>query len=162
MAFRSLSKKAIGCMRLSAVIVFGVLTLVFLVARVVVSSAVEENIPLWADISFAAWVLLAIIYCIVAPLIRYRRYLYDIDDQKIVVREGLWFIKKDVAPIERVHQISVTRGPIDRIFGLGKVVVTTAGGRVVIRFLEVEEAERIADRLLGRVRRIVEDQNIRT
>lgn len=160
MAFRRLSKKAVGCMRLSAVIGFSVLTLAFLAARAI-AAYFGVHIPLWVDFILAGWVVLAAVYCIAVPMIRYHRYQYDIDAERIIVMEGLWFITKEVAPIERVHQISVTRGPIDRIFGLGKVVATTAGGTVVIRFLEVEEAEKIADRLLERVRRIVEEQNMR-
>lgn len=54
-------------------------------------------------------------------------------------------------PIERLHKISVERGSIDRIFGLGKVIVTTAGGDVTIRYLELEKAERIAEALKHRI-----------
>jgi len=161
MAFRSLSKKAIGCMRLAAVAWLGFLTVAFIIFTVIMHIAIENDLLWWLDLSFGVWVLFAIVYCIVVPKIRYLRYQYDIDDERIVVQEGLWFITKEVAPIESVHQISVTRGPIDRLFGLGKVVATTAGGTVVIRFLEVEEAERIAEYLLGKVRRIVEEQNSR-
>ncbi|MDD2361725.1 MAG: PH domain-containing protein [Oscillospiraceae bacterium] len=157
MAFRSLSAKAIGCMRLSAFIGKGILTLIFIAARVIVRNS-GIDIPLWADILLAVWGVYAVFYCIAAPLIRYHRYRYDIDDERIVVKEGLWFITKEFAPIERVQQIEVSRGPIDRIFGLGKVIATTAGGTVTIRFLEVEEAEKIIESLLGRIRRIVEEQ----
>lgn len=41
----------------------------------------------------------------------------------------------------------MNQGPIDRIYGLTKVVVTTAGGEVTIRFLEYSKAQQIADRL---------------
>ena len=51
------------------------------------------------------------------------------------------------------------RGPIDTMLGLGKVSVTTAGGDVVIRFLEIEKADRIAESLKTRINQIaVEDR----
>ncbi len=42
-------------------------------------------------------------------------------------------------------------GPFDRMFGLTKVVVTTAGGDVVIRFIEVNEAEKIVEKLKNKI-----------
>ena len=41
-------------------------------------------------------------------------------------------------------QIAVKSGPIDPVYGLAKVVATTAGGTVTIHFLEQEVAEEIA------------------
>lgn len=73
------------------------------------------------------------------------------NDECIDIVEGLFFIKRNIVPIERLHKISVERGPIDRIFGLGKVIVTTAGGDVTIRYLELEKAERIAEALKHRI-----------
>lgn len=78
-----------------------------------------------------------------------------------VVVEGLWFIKKSIAPIERIHQIAVSRGPIDRIFGLSKVSITTAGGVIVIRFLDDEIAQEIADSLKVRINNIVKEQGVK-
>ena len=50
------------------------------------------------------------------------------------------------------------RGPIDRIFKVAKVVVTTAGGDVTLRFLEEEKAEQIAEYLEKRINQIVKEQ----
>ena len=58
----------------------------------------------------------------------------------------IWFIfiERSIVPIERLHKIAIEKGPIDRMFKLAKVIVTTAGGDVVIRFLEDEKSEFIA------------------
>jgi membrane protein YdbS with pleckstrin-like domain len=47
------------------------------------------------------------------------------------------------------------RGPIDRIFKVAKVVVTTAGGDVTLRFLDEEKADFIAENLGKRINQIV-------
>ena len=92
---------------------------------------------------------------LVNPVIRYNRYRYAIDDECIDIIEGLLFIRRDIVPIERLHKIAVERGPIDRMFGLGKVLVTTAGGDVTIRYLEMEKAEKIAENLKHRINEVV-------
>ena len=61
-------------------------------------------------------------------------------------------------PIQRLHKMETLRGPIDTMFGVAKVKVTTAGGDVVIRFLEQEKAERIAEGLGKHINRMVEKQ----
>lgn len=43
------------------------------------------------------------------------------------------------------------RGPIDRMFKVAKVVVTTAGGDVTLRFLDEEKADFIAESLSKRI-----------
>lgn len=102
-------------------------------------------------------VLMAIfvIYILVEPQIFYRRYRYKIDDERIDVRRGVIIIRRTMVPIERVHQVEVTRGPINNIFGLANVQVTTAGGVATIEYLEIDEAEEIAKRLNEMVNRIV-------
>lgn len=157
MAFRSLSKKAIGCMRVAAFIGAAIFDGALVIVRLILWGA-EVPVPQVADIGLATFLVLTLVYCWAAPLIRYRRYRYDIDEERIIIEEGLWFLTKQMAPIERVHQIAVNRGPIDRLYGLGKVVVTTAGGTIIIRFVEVEQAEQIAASLMHRIRGIVQQQ----
>lgn len=60
-------------------------------------------------------------------------------------------MERNIVPIERLHKLQTNRGPIDQLFGVAKVIVTTAGGDVVIRFLEVQKAEEIADLLRMRI-----------
>ena len=68
------------------------------------------------------------------------------------------FVKRNIVPIERLHKLQTLKGPIDQMFKVAKVVVTTAGGDVTIRFLEEEKAEQIAENLRGRINEIVVSQ----
>mgnify|MGYP003489686698 FL=1 len=72
--------------------------------------------------------------------------------------EGFIFTKRNIVPIERLHKIAVLKGPIDRVFGLAKVVVTTAGGDVTVRFMEDEKADQIAESLKNRINEISLDE----
>ena len=70
------------------------------------------------------------------------------------MREGFIFIERSIVPIERLHKIAIEKGPIDRMFNLAKVIVTTAGGDVTIRFLEDEKSEFIAEALKKKINEI--------
>lgn len=88
-----------------------------------------------------------LIYCLVAPPVFYRHYRYLLDGEKIDVVCGVIFIRHTFVPIERVMQVEVTHGPINRMWGLADVVVTTAGGVAQIQYMEPDEAERVANDL---------------
>ncbi|QAT42502.1 PH domain-containing protein [Aminipila luticellarii] len=155
--YKALNKKAKGCMRLSSVIRTAILLSILGIARALCYFS-HILLPAWVDILFAAIILLCILEILVAPIIRYKRYKYYIDEDRLVVIEGLWFISKTMAPIERIHQIEIGRGPIDRLYGLSEVVATTAGGHITIRFLENQVAEEIAESLGIRIAAIVKEQ----
>ena len=102
--------------------------------------------------------LMILVNAIISPYFRFHRYRYKIDEEFIDIREGYLFVTREIVPIERLHKMETIRGPIDTMFGVAKVKVTTAGGDVTIRFLEQEKAERIAEGLGRYVNRIVKEQ----
>ncbi len=95
---------------------------------------------------------LAIAYIIIVPIVRFKRYRYLIETDRIEIVEGVFFIKRTLVPIDRIHQISVSRGPIDSAFGVAKVSVITAGATATFRFLDEEKADEIALHLNTRIR----------
>jgi membrane protein YdbS with pleckstrin-like domain len=152
--YRALNKKAINCMRMVALIA----TVILLIISIVLFMVLRDVI--WLMIVLGALLTLDVIYVIAVPVIRYKRYKYRITDDEIDVIEGFLWVKRDIVPIERLHKIEIAQGPIDRIYKLAKVVVTTAGGDVTIRFLEREVAESIADTLKSRINIIVRKENV--
>ena len=61
-------------------------------------------------------------------------------------------------PIERVHKLQTKKGPIDQMYGVAKVIVTTGGGDVTLECLEEERADQIAESLRKRINEIVAEQ----
>ena len=102
-----------------------------------------------------AGLALFLAYLVIGPIVFYNRYRYKIDDERIDVRRGILIIRRTMVPIERVHQVEVTRGPINNMLGLANVDVTTAGGVARIEYLELEQAEEIAKHLNSLVNKIV-------
>ena len=105
----------------------------------------------WAGTWLAAIFIILLIYSAVGPFIFYKRYRYRMDEDKIEVRRGILYITHLLVPVERVHQVDVKVGPINRIFGLADVGITTAGGAVSLQFLEEDVAEGIATTLNDKI-----------
>ena len=116
----------------------------------------KDNMPVIAGI--LACVAVCVVYLLVRPILYYRFYRYAITDDRIDVRQGVIIRTHTVVPIERLHQVEVVRGPINSIFGLSNVKVTTAGGVADIKFLEQAVAESIVDELNTVINRIIRDR----
>lgn len=78
--------------------------------------------------AFLVPVLVAALYLVVrAPLRRYHARGYQMGDDRLRVVRGLIFNSDTVVPFGRVQHIDVHQGPIERAYGLGTLVLHTAG-----------------------------------
>jgi membrane protein YdbS with pleckstrin-like domain len=89
------------------------------------------------------------LFVFVVPLWRYRVHRWEIGAQAVYTRTGWLVQERRIAPISRVQTVDTQRGPLDRLFGLANVTVTTASsaGAVRIIALDAEVADRIAAQL---------------
>ena len=147
--YKRISKRAESAMRVTSIVASFLFLAVALGADFGLMSAgvIKKGGTVSIIIPCVATVV-CIAYIALAPSIRYKRYKYYLDDDMLIVEEGLWFITRSIAPIERIHQI-------DRMFKLSNITVITAGGRVKIDFLEDDVAEELASRLKTRINSIV-------
>ena len=150
-----LSKRAIKCMYIAAVLA-GVIELAVIVT-VNVLWFIPSNIRIGIIISVVLGILV-ILNTVISPYFRFHRYRYSINEEFIDVREGYIFVERNIVPLERLHKMQTLRGPIDRMCKVAKVVVTTAGGDVTLRFLDEEKADFIAESLGKRINDIVVEQ----
>lgn len=148
------------CM-LSMYIGHATLYLLLLAAYILVRSHAQGFLGFYYEpVMYAFTVLLAIVlvYTMAAPPVFYVRYRYRITDDRIDVRSGVLVLRHILVPIERVHQVEIARGPINNLLGLADVTITTAGGEASIRYLEVDEAETVADRLNNLIGRMLRER----
>lgn len=157
MEFKSLPPRAQACMRLQSVIGWLIPVLALAGGRIAVGYW-RWPLPVWADWVLLGLAVLLVVYILIAPRVRYRHYRYYIDAEQVVVEEGLLTVRRAMAPIERVHQVSTRRGPIERKYGLSRVSAITAGGEVTMGWLEAAEADAIAELLKNRIRGIILSQ----
>ena len=154
--YKKLEKSAKSCMRISAIIVLAII----LIPVTVVTIWLLEAGTIGLVCLGASWILAAA-YIIVAPNVRYERYRYAIDEEAIRVREGFLWISESTVPMERLHKIKTSQGPIARIFKLSTINVTTAGGDVDIKFLKDDEASEIAELLKKKINEIVVRERVK-
>lgn len=153
--YEKLSKRALSCMY-TADIIAGIIVLA-VIAAVNCFWIFPDNVTAGKWISLAL-VILILVDVLVSPYFRYHRYRYSINKECIDIIEGYLFVKRNIVPIERIHKIQTKKGPIDQLFRVAKVIVTTGGGDVTLSFLEDERAEQIADSLRKRINEIVSEQ----
>lgn len=153
-----LSKRALGCMYTTSII------WAFIGIVAIIAINVVWLVPDKIEIGTIVSIILAIVIvanAAISPYFRYHRYRYSINDEFIDLYEGYIFVERNIVPLERLHKMQTLRGPIDRMFKVAKVVVTTAGGDVTLRFLDEEKADFIAESLGRRINQIVVEKRER-
>ncbi len=71
----------------------------------------------------------AVVWALATPRLRYARFRFDLDSQRLFVASGVIVHREKSIPIDRVQHVDVARGPLERVFGLARVSIFTAGGR---------------------------------
>lgn len=77
------------------------------------------------------------------PLIRWRRWRYEVREQEIELQHGVLFITRTLVPMVRVQHVDTKQGPLLRKYQLATVTISTAATVHEIPALPVEEAEEL-------------------
>jgi hypothetical protein len=105
-----------------------------------------------AVISLACLLGVLALFSILQPLLSYVFWRYAIGEQLLVARFGiLWRSEKSI-PISRLQHVDLTRGPVERLFGLATLVVFTAGTEEAtfrVPGLAVDRAQGLRDQILA-------------
>jgi membrane protein YdbS with pleckstrin-like domain len=103
-------------------------------------------LPAWAAVMAAlAWQLYR------WPAVAYRFASYRIDGEGLEIRRGVYFRTITSIPRSRVQHTDVSQGPLERRYGLGTLVVYTAGtqhSQINLPGLDFTVARRIRGHLL--------------
>ena len=86
----------------------------------------------------AVTVLGIAVFVVIVPLWRYRVHRWDIGEQAVYTRTGWLVQERRIAPISRVQTVDTYRGPLDRLFGLANVTVTTASSAGAVRIVALD------------------------
>jgi membrane protein YdbS with pleckstrin-like domain len=76
-------------------------------------------------------------------------------EDELHIQHGLWTRTRTVVPFGRVQHIDVAQGPIERAFGVGSLILHTAGTRssaVDLPGLEFGEAGQMRDVIRSKIR----------
>lgn len=99
--------------------------------------------------ALAATVVLAAVHCTVMPRWRYRVHRWEATEDAVYTQSGWFNQERRIAPVSRIQTVDTDRGPMEQVFGLAKVTITTASaaGPLTISGLDRETAERLVDSL---------------
>jgi membrane protein YdbS with pleckstrin-like domain len=87
--------------------------------------------PKWGFWLLPVALALAVIPDILAYLaihLRYDTTWYVLTQRSLRIRGGIWTIHEATITFENIQNVTVESGPLERWFGIGNVVVDTAGG----------------------------------
>lgn len=93
---------------------------------------------------------LGLIVVFTYPGLAYKFWRFDVRDDELFLQRGIFTRVYTTAPYKRVQHLDVAQGILERAFGLGTLVVYTAGTRgadVTIPGLPIAYAEDLRDRL---------------
>lgn len=84
----------------------------------------------------------------ILPPLRYRRWRYELRAHDLLIAKGAISIGTTAIPFDRIQFSETNQGPLDRMFGLVKLVVYTAAGKAgTIPGLNEQEAAELRDEL---------------
>jgi membrane protein YdbS with pleckstrin-like domain len=90
-----------------------------------------------------------VVFVVVVPLWRYRVHRWEIGPKAVYTRSGWLIQERRIAPISRVQTVDTYRGPVDRLFGLANVTVTTASSAGAVRIVALDSD--VADRVVAKL-----------
>ena len=111
---------------------------------------VLDGSRVWVHVVAGAATALAVVLFVgVVPLWRYRVHRWDISPQAVYTRTGWLVQERRIAPVSRVQTVDTYRGPLDRLFGLANVTVTTASSAGAVRIVALDAP--VADRVVAQL-----------
>lgn len=110
------------------------------------------NGGIWISVISASAVLL---FLLIGSILSWLKHTYQLDEKELQIEHGIFICKKRYIPFERIQSIDVTEGVLQRIFGLVKVQVETAGGN------PMEESEAVLSAISKKDAQYIQDFFIR-
>ncbi len=120
----------------------------FLVEWLLISPNLAWNIP--TGIISACILTFGITWAIFMPIYRYKYWRFAIKDNEIRIKYGVFTRVTTTAPFVRIQHIDVQQGVLERMQGLARLIIYTAGSRgadISIPGLPLEYAEDLRDSL---------------
>jgi uncharacterized protein len=105
-----------------------------------------------AVVTLAVTAAFALAHLVVMPRWRYGVHRWEITPEVVYTQSGWFNQERRIAPVSRIQTVDTERGPIERLFRLANLTVTTASARgpVHIHGLDHDTAQRLAAELATR------------
>lgn len=102
--------------------------------------------------------LLVIFYTFIMPILEYRAYAYYFDEEKVIIKGGVFFRFYRVIPILQIQDVGTLQGPIKIAYKISNIIISTAGSVENIKNVDVVKAKEIVDEINSKIhKRLVEE-----
>jgi uncharacterized protein len=103
----------------------------------------------WHIFGLVVTVVAAAAHLLVMPRWRFHVHRWETSPEAVYTQSGWFTTERRIAPVSRIQTVDSKRGPIEAIFGLANVTVTTASaaGPVRIDGLDRDTAATLVDEL---------------
>ncbi len=109
--------------------------------------------PWWiAAAAAGAAILAAIIEIMILPRLHYEQWRYEILEEEIELRHGIFIRKRTTIPMLRIQHVDTKQGPFLRKYGLATVSFATAAGSHEIPALTQQDAESVRNQIAALAR----------
>ena len=106
----------------------------------------EFNINyVWIGIGLVLLHLL--LFVIIFPYIRWKRWGYEVREAEIEIQRGLFIVKRTLIPMARVQHVDTTQGPLLRMYGVADLTISTAATVHIIPAIALNEADELRRRI---------------
>ena len=103
----------------------------------------------WLIPGTAVVVVIGLGYLLVMPRWRFRVHRWETTDDAVYTSTGWISQEWRVAPMSRIQTVDTERGPLQQLFGLATVTVTTASAAGALRLAGLDRA--VADSLVAQL-----------
>ncbi|MEU6265317.1 PH domain-containing protein [Saccharopolyspora shandongensis] len=103
----------------------------------------------WLLLSLAVVAVIGVPYVLVMPQWRYRVHRWETTEDAVYTAEGWLSQEWRIAPMSRIQTVDTVRGPLQQLFKLSSVTVTTASaaGPLTIAGLDKDVAASLVEQL---------------
>ena len=126
-----------------------------LISLVIWLSPAVPGVPLLGEPAVAAGLALVGAIAGVFAWREARRRAWGLREHDLIYRSGILVHRTALLPLARIQHVETMSGPLERAFGLVRLICYTAGGRgadLVMAGLQADTAERIRQFLLEHIR----------
>lgn len=117
-------------------------------------------IPAWASFSGPVLAVLLGALAIGYEILWHQRFIYELTPDTLNIDSGVLFKREREIPLRRIQNVDIKRSLFQRVLGIARVNIETAGGgstEASLQFVSVQEARRIQEEIQTRKRRLRED-----
>ncbi|MFJ4962014.1 PH domain-containing protein [Streptomyces sp. NPDC088729] len=119
------------------------------VAPLAVLGAIVAPARFWLLLSAAVLAAAGLAVTALLPRWWFRTHRWEVTEDAVYVRTGFFRQEWRIAPMSRIQTVDTVRGPLEQLFRLGTVTVTTASAKGAVRIegLDHEVAAQLAEHL---------------